>query len=332
MCRQKILPGTKDNYTYYYARLVVKGGITFDNYTIYPMVIPAGCTDETYKPYVKNNEQLQEEINVINNYMGSKNIFDYTKWSKTDYKSGAGTCVDGEYTITVPADYENNSGIYLTPPTGFGSKYNFEEVKISLDIKGDDAFYVNLGFGSSAFINSYPVSTEWERVSGISNFPGNSLTLYIRSTTATGSLPHTLYIRNIMITPSVDDDVTYQPYAMTNRELTEKVAISESIITNTTSITSSNATLVRATERKVGNTITMTIVFTTSAEISAGSNIDITIARTDIKGMPVTMAIYGTTIFACTSNDLTSGTLRIRPMNDTVPTNTTIYATFMGLL
>ena len=211
-------------FAYYYVNLVLSAGWTYDHETFYPMVIPAGCTDETYKPYVKTNEQLREKINNVG-FMGAQNIFDYTKWSIMNYKSGTGTCVDGEYTISVPASYDNNSGIILVKPSGFYAKYSkFEKIKVSFEIKGDDAFFVNLGFsGVSNFLSSYYVGTEWKRVSGISIFSSSTgnLCFYIRSTTATGSLPHTLYIRNITMTEaSVVDDNEYIPYAKTNRDLT----------------------------------------------------------------------------------------------------------------
>jgi hypothetical protein len=53
-------------------KIIVVGDKTFDNVVIRPMIRLASDTDTTYQPYAKTNKELTDEINTLNDSLGTK--------------------------------------------------------------------------------------------------------------------------------------------------------------------------------------------------------------------------------------------------------------------
>ena len=211
------------SYTYYILQFVVKNTIAYD-VTIHPMLRSASVTDSTYEPYHESVEEVIEQVYADNGILGAKNILDFYKLSSSDISivsNATYALSDNTYDISIPSSYDSASGIYFKASSLRTQLTEFSGISgiLTLLIKGSEGGTVKVGDDSSPLTN---ITTSWQEfslfVSDISQIP--NILVYARSQTLKSG--H-IFVKDLMLRLATDTDSTYQPYAMTNRELTEKV-------------------------------------------------------------------------------------------------------------
>ena len=186
--------------------------------TFYPML----CTEaewnksHTYEPYyipVKDAMLSREEQRVL----GAKNLYDTNATSKTDAYGGVWT-VNSDKTITVsgtPTDYEpfSTRSNYILPIGKYIISWNEEKLtNVALDAfrlcKGNTEVRVVATNKTSALSFTITNSDDYDNIR-------------IAFKRATNNVAMSGTIKP-MIRLASDTDSTYVPYAMTNKELTDK--------------------------------------------------------------------------------------------------------------
>lgn len=187
--------------------ITTQGAIS--NKTVYPMVTDADILDPTYEPYFGSTAFPRSEQAVL----GAKNWLNIPKGTYT------------QYDVTIVVD---DTGITLngTCNATSGTKVNVSNLPISINAKVADYKGVDVtnNMSDDCYIwMSSPFSG--------GNINGKSWTVST-ATKVTGALSlkggvtYTNFKIHPMIVLASDIDLsTYVPYAMTNRELTEKVQI-----------------------------------------------------------------------------------------------------------
>ena len=195
------------------------------NLTFKPMLRKADIEDSTYRPY--NNQAIQNQLNA-QGVLGAKNLLPnivttQTKNGITWTKNSDGTLIvngtataASEVAIISPSSY-NTAGLFQS-----GRKYIYS-IGIPLNMLST--------YGIEAYADfRNDTDTGWEDGIPIDTpFDGkpNKVGFYIR-------VKNGVTVNNLVFKPMVrlasDPDDTYQPYAMTNKELTDKtkdVAVTE---------------------------------------------------------------------------------------------------------
>lgn len=194
----------------------VRGGQTVNNLLFKPMIRDASITDDTYEPY---HESVEEEITQIyadNGVLGAKNLlpYPYTHTTKTD--SGITFTDNGDGTIT--ADGTASADVkfycmYRLNSLEVGKKY----ILSGCPSGGSDNTY-RLAYTNNTDY-AYKDFGEGVEITGFaSTYTDRSVIIWIKSGVTVNNL-----VFKPMIRLASDPDDTYVPYAMTNRELTEKV-------------------------------------------------------------------------------------------------------------
>lgn len=164
-----------------------------------------------------------KDVYTVMGQNGAKNLIPYPYHETTKTTNGITFTDNGDGTITVNGTATQNSTFYFTP-----SSWNNEE------IKGN----VKLSSGGAPLNSNFKITVETP--SGTNkNLQDNgelSLTITaaiknIRLFVANGTT-----VDNVTIYPMIrlasDTDNTYQPYAMTNKQLTEQVAALDTELSN----------------------------------------------------------------------------------------------------
>ena len=194
--------------------LRINSGKTVSNVKFSPMIRLATDADTTYRPYVPTNAQLLSYKD--NGVLGAKNFLKNT--GTTRVVSGVTFTVNDDKSITISGS-TNNGGSYVV----------FEDASNPIVVPCDSKFTLGGAFsdGNIEFILTksdntiYTLSANagYEKVIPAGNY--KKVHFYFNQNRA-GT-----YTVKPMITVATDTDPTYQPYAMTNRELTE-IALGES--------------------------------------------------------------------------------------------------------
>ena len=195
--------------------------------TIKPMIRLATDTDTTYRPYAAPNSQLLSYKD--NGVLGAKNLFPLSLESiKTNNSVGTWnnnvyTITNGTKTITFTVNSDLSISISGTAPS---------DTQVQLAIRGQNQTVLNtgtyimngaIGASSSTF---YVYATDGSKYF---SDEGNGVTISLVSQTSLGIA---LFVKaNVAVSTTIkpmirlasDTDPTYQPYAMTNRELTDAV-------------------------------------------------------------------------------------------------------------
>jgi hypothetical protein len=200
-------------YSYLKFTVWVRSGTTVSNKTAYPMIRRADIIDPTYEPYHESVEEEIEQIYADNGVLGAKNFLNPTyaggtvngvtitandnKTYKLNGAPSSGNMAVPIYVGTFPAGRYILNGV--PDFTTYGARLHIRETAGASQVDAIDT-----GKGIEFTIPSATTSY--------------SVFMYLNS----GYTANNLIIKP-MIRLASDPDDTYQPYAMTNRELTEKV-------------------------------------------------------------------------------------------------------------
>jgi len=196
-------------------RLFILSGTTVSNITFYPMIRLATILDDTYEPYHESVEDIMFTAEA-NGILGAKNLLKPTISSST---------ING-VTLTV-----NSDGSIST--SGTTNDYISISIASILGVLDENETYILTGCPSGGSASTYRLYLGY--------FPGNAnlgndygsgvkFTPYVDGVTFTLFDVYLFAHPNVnmnglvfkpMIRLASDPDDTYQPYAMTNRELTE---------------------------------------------------------------------------------------------------------------
>jgi len=196
-----------ENYTYVCLR--IGNGTTVSNIVFKPMLRKADIEDSTYHPY--NEQAIQNQLNA-QGVLGAKNLLQNTATSQTI--NGVTVTVDDNKVITLNGTSTEDSYIRIFATSDLNSvlaKYGdlilngshpTEYTKARMIARyGTSNYVVDLGKG---VLLSSAITYEM----------GITLQIYKNNTFTN----HKVYP---MLRLASDPDNTYQPYAMTNKELTE---------------------------------------------------------------------------------------------------------------
>ena len=201
------------NVVYYNCCLFVDYTTTFDNVTVKPMLRDARIVDGTYEPSVPTNRELMSY--KTNGIVGSKNLF-------PPILSG----VDRGVTFTVNAD---KSVTVNGSPSG---AYAYRGSDITDIVKIGQTYKVTGGHAVGKYIVISASDANWVFVRDICVDNGDGATfspdfsdyvhLYMSIIILNGQTC-TNEVFYPMLRPADDTDETYQPFAMTNKMLTDAV-------------------------------------------------------------------------------------------------------------
>ena len=193
---------------------VKKGAPQLTDVLVKPMVRDASIADSTYEPYHKSVEDWYWENNPN---AGVKNLYNF---EASDVKENLGatyTVSGGEVTINcTTTDY---SGAFLKNASLRSKFASLANVPCILNFEYKSSVACN---GLVGFSGVEEMPTTWTKKELSVSNPAqiSDVVFYNRDTTKSPVIS----ARNFMLQLAADTDNTYQPYAMTNRELTEKAA------------------------------------------------------------------------------------------------------------
>ena len=201
--------------------IVISNGVTLSNAVFRPMLRKADIEDSTYRPY--NYQAIQNQLNA-QGVLGAKNLLLNEATSQTI--NGVTFTVNADKSVTVNGTATDDIRLRINPATNTVS-YN---VAIPID-KGS---YILSGGTSNIQLRLNGFTDSSASNAGLARSPADSLQRDKFSiTTDTARYNVFAYIAsgttisNEIIYPMIrlasDPDDTYQPYTMTNRELTEKL-------------------------------------------------------------------------------------------------------------
>lgn len=217
---------TKDTYV----QISVDVSVNVSNQKVYPMLRKADIEDSTYRPY--NPQAIQNQLNA-QGVLGAKNLLrlnagqgigTYNGLTVTNNYNSDGTIknvvFNGTSTQSASGNFYqfaqrmNNNPIKLTPNTTYIFSIDNQNENVSLQVgytKNNSYFMVKESpYGADSLMFVAPSDCE-----------GAGWTIQLIK--KTGSLVLNNWTVYPMLRLASDPDDTYQPYAMTNRELTEKV-------------------------------------------------------------------------------------------------------------
>lgn len=207
-----------------YLRLMIRvasGKVITTPITVYPLVCLPSVTDTTYEPY---HESVEEEINQVyadNGVLGAKNLFD--GWKKTATSNANVT-----YQKT-----DKGYRIYMTSAASWSQVYfMFENPRKNTDWAISTNITVTSGSAGIRIMgnSSYSTGSATEIVNNTIQSghvkqvfnSGNYDYIFVRlSASADNSVQGDVLYDELMFMLATDSDLTYQPYAMTNKELTD---------------------------------------------------------------------------------------------------------------
>ena len=202
----------------------IVSGYTANNLVFKPMIRKASIEDPTFEAYHDTVEEVVEQIYADNGVLGAKNLLEVT--ANTQTLSGVTFTVnrdsDGNViNVTVNGTASANTSFVLRTktPLAAGKSYIMSRGEV-----GDADFQmVATAWNSGSYVkNIIEVGaggyTEKSFVADYNGYNDIQISIFVRSGKT---------ISNAKVYPMIrlasDPDDTYQPYAMTNRELTEKV-------------------------------------------------------------------------------------------------------------
>lgn len=170
-----------------------------------------------------NKELTDQKVSYSDNgVLGAKNLFPLSLENYASDLNASHTYNDHEFVITTVSG-NTSAGIYwsansVLKPYFIGKGYSFKAI-LSFDVKGGDSFLTNCG--EEAHNLPITVTTQYKHyemdIDDLTQM--TSLIFYVKDAAAS----HVLYVKNIMLRMYGDKDNTYQPYAMTNQDLSKAV-------------------------------------------------------------------------------------------------------------
>ena len=207
---------TDDFYLEGYGQTYFQSGITVSNLNVKLMLRKAEVEDSTYRPY--NHQAIQNQINA-QGVLGAKNLLPNNATSKT--VKGVTFTVNDDGSVTASGTATDNIPYlingYLLNILDVNKRYIYSG---SPNTASEQTYFTYIGFnpGNGSFNHEYGSGVEFSLKDKDVDYTNVNYYIFIRS----GAI-----LNNIVFKPMIrlasDPDDTYQPYAMTNRELTEKV-------------------------------------------------------------------------------------------------------------
>lgn len=218
--QSKLFTLTSD--TYLFVGIRIGNGEVTSNVTVKPMLRLASIKDDTYAPYIPDNTELTTW--KANGVLGAKNLIPYPYYRESGYThNGMTSTYDSDGVITVNGTSTNTTayfGIFNSATSSIALKPNTDYI---LSMKLQDATNTSIFLAN----NSVDIAAIRNKASGYYEHkfrtPATLGTLTIALYWGTGVTETNTKI-NPMLRLAEDTDDTYQPYAMTNYELTQKIA------------------------------------------------------------------------------------------------------------
>ena len=178
--------------------LLINNGQSLNNLIFYPMIRDARISDSTYVPYSRTNQELTGDVDATMNLLGAKNIYPGLNQDSANRLNTIGP--NNRFTVNASTAYT-----------------------FSCNYSGNKATQYRIYFYNSAGTNTY--ASGWTTFDKIFNFTTafDTCTIALRIRFGDDTAILVSDIPNPMVRPSSTNS-TYVPYAMTNRELTEKKA------------------------------------------------------------------------------------------------------------
>ena len=221
----------------------ITSGTNTNGITVYPMIRLANDSDSTWKPYAKTNVELTQDKyeTSIASELGAKNLVPYPYYHP--YYNESYVIRDITYTeengvISVSGTCNNTGNSYcqiskyfINMGNGYHDESNYIELKPGKYILSgavSENVYLHISYYSKTDTSTSPSTT------GIGYDYGNGLEFYISEQMASdyyfvlfAGVKKNYATQGEKMKPMIryasDSDDTWQPYVMTNKELTEVV-------------------------------------------------------------------------------------------------------------
>ena len=208
--------GAEVTFTYdathnYNLGIVIRGGVTVSNIVFRPMIRLASIADATYEPYIPDNTELMRYTD--NAVLGAKNRLPNKATSQT--VNGVTFTKNADGTITANGTATSNARLGIASASAMANACADADVILSGCPSGGSEYKYQIYIRTSAgYLHEYGDSIVIPQ--------GTSFIEELSILVSSGQT-----VSNIVFKPmlrlATDTDDTYVPYAMTNRELTEKV-------------------------------------------------------------------------------------------------------------
>lgn len=182
--------------------------------------------DNTYVPYAPTNAKLNEEkmSYADNSILGAKNLLSYPFYETTKTVNGITFTDNGDGTITVNGTAEDDAHFGLTP-VKTNNPYNGLILTGNISNPSIPTYYVRDRVSNNgAFVSAFVDIGNGVTIQSVDASYGHQLQIVIKG----GNTVSNLVVKP-MIRLASDPDSTYQPYAMTNKDLTDKIIKSGTI-------------------------------------------------------------------------------------------------------
>jgi len=207
----------------FYIQIVIRSGITVNNLIFKPMLRLASDPDDTYVPYAPTNRECMSYR--TNGVLGAKNLIPFPYKESSTTKSGTTYTVNSDGSITLSTDAQGataQSYITLADQGVPGLREKLLLCK-QLTLSGGKSASIWLNINNPGALGNNKDSGKGVTVP----FTNTSNLFNIALVVERGTIITTPVTVYPLLRLASDPDDTYQPYAMTNRELTEKVIIKD---------------------------------------------------------------------------------------------------------
>lgn len=194
------------------------------------MIRLASIQDDTYVPYVPTNKELMSC--KVNGELGAKNLLLYPYYETTKTSNGVTFTDNGDGTITVNGTASGGNAIFLCVNYQTESQNLFSNIEIDAPLMftgcpsggSSDTYHIQIAFsvGSGAWQGG-GIDTGSGKlcmpISGQTHYHIYTCRIIVKEGT---TLNNALF--KPMLRLASDTDPTWQPYAKTNKELTDDIA------------------------------------------------------------------------------------------------------------
>ena len=213
---------------YAWAWIFIPNGTQLTDVIVKGMIRLASVKDDTFVPYAKTNGELtidkaeQAEVDDIVNVYGAKNLLSYPYYESTKTVNGITFTDNGDGTLTLDGTATAKISYHITATAFYhlleiGKKYLIS-FKTSDDTIDPNSWALRIYCKKD---NTTVLSTTDSRGSDVAfTVPEETVGANVQFIIVSGTVLNNVVIKPMIRLASITDD-TYQPYAMTNRELTE---------------------------------------------------------------------------------------------------------------
>lgn len=291
--------------------IVIRSGITVNNLTYKPMIRDASDTDPTFQPFAETNQELTANKVSWGDFseIGSVNILENDATTQTTSGITFTRNADGSITCSGTATANITYNIKTQPKMEDGKQYLLKSFQSGSSANA----YLSYSDIQSADYGDYDGNGVIITKFDYSTYPNSKIRLRILSGTSFET-PMTFYP---LLTPILDYSGPYAPHAMTNRELTEELAITdhwnEAKVSGFTYFTGSYL-------KKYGHIVTLS--FAVADELTAGTD-------TKVLALPSGFRPAGNFIIPAYVNGVVNGHAWIRANGD-VEISPSTAGTYLG--